>query len=48
MAETKKCEHEPCSCTVSGDSDYCSPQCENAGAQGIISIECECGHSGCS
>lgn len=48
MAETKKCDHEICSCTVSADTDYCSPQCENAAAQGIIAIECECGHPGCA
>ncbi|MGI8469270.1 MAG: hypothetical protein ACR2N3_12540 [Pyrinomonadaceae bacterium] len=48
MAETRKCKHDACSCTIDKDTDYCSPQCENAAKQGIIAIECECGHPGCS
>lgn len=44
--ENKKCKHQSCSCQVSGDRDYCSEYCENAGD--ITEIACGCEHSGCS
>ena len=47
MADTKKCAHEICKCVVNEDDKYCSPQCENAGEQDIVAIECECRHPGC-
>lgn len=47
MREENKCKHKLCNCPVDADTDYCSPQCENAAAQDIAAIECECEHSGC-
>lgn len=45
--ETNKCGHEICVCTVSGDDEYCSEFCREAGEADITSIKCDCGHSGC-
>lgn len=47
MKDENKCQHKPCNCMVGEDVKYCSPQCENAAAQDIVAIECECGHGGC-
>jgi hypothetical protein len=48
MAEDNKCAHEGCICQKMQDSDYCSAFCENAEASGVTTIQCECGHPGCS
>lgn len=45
MADTKKCKHSSCSCTVTGGKDYCSTVCEDS--EGVTEIACECGHPGC-
>jgi hypothetical protein len=45
MAETKKCAHPSCSCTVT-DGKYCSQMCEDAA--GTTSLGCDCPHSGCT
>ena len=42
-----RCGHDGCSCSVSGDQDYCSDHCRNADDQDITEISCDCGHSGC-
>jgi hypothetical protein len=43
-----QCDHELCTCTVAEDTDYCSAQCEAAGASDTTTIACECGHAGCA
>ena len=48
MADNNKCAHEACSCTVQKDDKYCSPQCEADASSDMTSIECKCGHPGCS
>jgi hypothetical protein len=54
--EEKKCAHPGCSCEVSGDQEYCSPQCEQSatsGAQQSASprtqgrSDCGCNHAEC-
>ena len=45
MADTKKCAHPSCNCTVT-DKKYCSTFCE--GQAGTPDIECECGHASCA
>ena len=45
MADTKKCAHPNCSCTVGEKDKYCSAACE--AAKGTETIACACGHSGC-
>ncbi len=42
------CAHDMCSCAVSDDEDYCSPQCEADEDQSITAIKCDCGHAGCA
>ncbi len=44
--DDNKCEHESCNCRVSGDDDYCSEYCRDAGD--ITEIACGCEHAGCS
>ena len=44
--EDNKCEHESCNCRVTGDDDYCSEYCRDAGD--ITEIACVCEHAGCS
>lgn len=43
-----KCGHDPCSCAVGDDEDYCSPQCESAAEDDVTAIKCDCGHTGCA
>ncbi|CAN5440479.1 hypothetical protein BH10ACI3_BH10ACI3_18120 [soil metagenome] len=47
MAETNKCGHEICSCTVTSDEKYCSSHCQEAVDQSIVEINCDCGCPGC-
>ncbi len=42
----KKCAHPACSCTVSGDSKFCSQNCEDS--KDVTSLGCDCHHAGCS
>ena len=44
MADTTKCAHQPCTCTVDKDHKYCSEFCEDADKDGIDSIGCDCPH----
>lgn len=45
--ESKKCAHEGCTCAVSGDAKYCSQFCEDATANGVQTLACDCPHSSC-
>ena len=45
MADSKKCAHPMCSCTVGDKDKFCSASCE--GAKDISAIACSCGHPGC-
>jgi len=45
--DDNRCGHDGCSCSVSGDQEYCSDHCRNADDQDITEISCDCGHSGC-
>ena len=45
-AETKKCAHPACTCTVGELDTYCSTYCHDAGD--TMEISCNCGHAGCS
>jgi hypothetical protein len=47
MANDGKCSHETCSCSVTGDSEYCSDHCREAEKQDLTEITCDCGHGGC-
>jgi hypothetical protein len=44
---TRKCKHGNCSCTVSGDDDYCSVYCHDADKASVTDIGCGCEHDGC-
>ena len=44
--EPKRCAHEPCSCPVPHDQEYCSESCRDAGRK-EVEITCECGHADC-
>lgn len=44
----KKCAHPGCKCRASGDSDYCSPYCENAKDMDVTELACSCGHPACA
>jgi hypothetical protein len=46
--EGKRCGHDGCLCATTGDSEYCSPYCEDAADQNLTEIRCDCGHPGCS
>jgi hypothetical protein len=46
MAETKKCAHGSCSCTVTDGKKYCSQICEDS--KGVTELKCDCKHSGCT
>jgi hypothetical protein len=41
----RKCKHPSCSCRVSGDDNYCSEYCRDAGD--ITEIGCGCEHPAC-
>ena len=47
MSDPKKCAHELCSCTVSGDAKYCSETCETSATTGTMTIACDRPHPGC-
>lgn len=47
MPDTKKCAHDRCSCTVDKDHKYCSQACEDTAKDGLETLGCDCGHSGC-
>lgn len=42
----KKCAHQNCTCTVSGEHRYCSHYCEDA-ADTDPTGACTCEHPGC-
>jgi len=44
-AKDKKCAHPPCSCAASGDSKYCSTECQ--AMEKTPDINCLCHHAGC-
>ena len=49
MADTNKCAHPGCKCTVSGSGPYgkyCSEHCREAGDD-IVEVLCDCKHPGC-
>lgn len=48
MAETKKCAHDACSCSVDEDTKYCSEHCHDAADRDIVEIRCDCAHPGCA
>jgi hypothetical protein len=48
MADTNKCAHPACNCTVTGGGPfgkYCSEHCKNAGQQ--TELRCGCQHPAC-
>jgi hypothetical protein len=48
MADTNKCAHPACNCTVTGGGPfgkYCSAHCKNAGQQ--TELRCGCQHPAC-
>jgi hypothetical protein len=45
-SNTKKCAHPGCNCHAAEGSKYCGAYCE--GAAGRPSVQCECGHAGCT
>ena len=48
MADTTKCAHPACNCTVSKDSEYgkyCSEHCKKKG--NTIELHCDCMHPEC-
>jgi len=46
MADSKRCAHPACNCTVSSDDKYCSTYCHDASDK--IELACNCGHAGCA
>jgi len=46
MANTQKCAHPACNCTVANGSKYCSEYCHDAA--GTTELACNCGHAGCA
>jgi hypothetical protein len=49
MADTAKCAHPACTCTVAKGGawgKYCSEQCKEKGEQ--TELRCGCHHPGCS
>lgn len=46
MADTQKCAHPACNCTVTGSEKYCSPYCHDA--KETTELACSCGHPGCA
>jgi len=45
-AETKKCGHPACNCTVPDDKKYCSDYCHDA--RNTLELSCNCRHAGCA
>jgi hypothetical protein len=45
VAGNKKCAHPNCSCTVSDEKNYCSPQCE--AMEKTPDVDCKCRHPRC-
>ncbi|HEY6544850.1 MAG TPA: hypothetical protein VIZ64_08150 [Dokdonella sp.] len=45
--EQHKCAHRPCLCVVATDTQWCSPECEEAQAQEGDAAVCECAHADC-
>jgi hypothetical protein len=43
--DERKCAHGNCRCRVSGEDEYCSEYCRDAGD--ITEIGCGCEHAGC-
>jgi hypothetical protein len=46
MAETNKCAHPACNCTVAKGDKYCSTYCHDA--RDTVELRCNCGHPGCT
>jgi hypothetical protein len=42
-----QCAHVPCVCVPPAGEEYCSPFCEEAGAD-EVEVGCDCGHAACS
>ncbi|HQZ97083.1 MAG TPA: hypothetical protein PLP21_12250 [Pyrinomonadaceae bacterium] len=42
-----KCNHDICTCIVSGGNEYCSDHCREAVTQDITEIKCDCGCLNC-
>jgi hypothetical protein len=50
MATTRKCAHQLCTCTVTGDGPwgkYCSALCQEAEDQDVTELLCDCKHPAC-
>jgi hypothetical protein len=45
--DREKCDHGPCQCAATSDTDYCGVYCENAAKAADVAIACSCGHPGC-
>lgn len=43
-----KCKHEICTCSVTGDEQFCSDHCREAVEQDLTEIACDCRCPGCS
>lgn len=43
----EECLHNPCTCEVTGDGPFCSPECEEAARAAEPLIECTCPHDTC-
>jgi len=46
MADTKKCAHPACNCTVENGEKYCSTYCRDA--KNTVELMCNCQHPGCA
>lgn len=47
MDNENTCGHKGCGCPTVGDSDFCSPHCEDIDDQDLDEISCDCGHDNC-
>lgn len=41
------CQHQGCTCQVSGGEQFCSDHCREHAEHGDTDHSCECGHPGC-
>ena len=48
MAESTKCQHERCNCTVAAGQEYCSEYCHDAADEDVVELECDCKHPACT
>ncbi len=50
LAALAKCAHPACTCTVTGESQFCSDVCAERmlGESGTRAEACDCGHAECA